>query len=451
MLALAYIPICAFAQTTVTGRVSAGDSVQLSISSVIPGEFPLIEVLFRAENLSGYPYWGLEKSDLRIFENEQLCNIVELRHFSEREPINISIVIDHSGSMSGSFSDYIEYYKQDTIALFNAMMNGTLPALTSPLDNAVTAVKGFLENFDTDKDLIGLYAFNSVVDVQISPTSDLDQIKTNLDSLTPDASTAFFDAVYLATESLLELDGIRVVIALTDGQDNSSKKHSEDVISLARENEIPIYCIGLGDAMPDTLQILADSTDGYYAYTNNSSALDSIYDLLNRKILAYYLLTYESPNWSSLDIDRTLTIEFEQTDVYVRDNALGFKLPDNVINYLKEKEQKEFQYMMAGVVCGSVLIIGLTAFMLRRRNKKMEILKLYPNPGDGNCTLEIELGAHKSANLVVTDSRGVEVYNTLITQNDSVRVDLSGFPSGNYSLFLQADNEKSKGKTYIKK
>jgi len=445
------LPLVTFSQITANGQVSAGDSVQINISSVTPIEFPIIEVLFRAENLKKYPYWGLEKTDIKVLEKNVNCEVISLRHFSEREPINISIVIDHSGSMFGSFIDYLTYYDNDTNKVFEANMNGTLPPLASPLNNAVLAVKGFLENFENGKDKVGLYAFNDKVDVHISPTYDINNLNTSLDSLEPTGSTAFFDAVYMATESLIELKGINVVIALTDGQDNSSKKHSSEVISLAKENDIPIYCIGLGDAMPDTLQILADSTNGYYAYTNKSSALDSIYMLLNRKILAYYLMTYTSPNWSSLDADRELSIQFNQNDIYTVDNTLEFRLPEKVITYLQEKEQIEFQYLIGGIAGGSVLILGLTFFLIyRKREKKLAIKKLYPNPGNGNCSLEIELGSNNDVDLIINDFQGKEVYQEKITNGGYMKINFSHLIKGNYILFLQGENEKSETKKYIK-
>lgn len=445
--------ILIFSQTSINGKVLAGDSIQISISSVVPLEFSEIEVLFRAEDLSKYPYWGLEKEDLKVSENDLMCNVISLRHFSESEPINISIVMDHSGSMSYSYQDLLDFYDNDSTKMFDAWLNGSSPDIKSPLDNAATAVKQFLENFENDKDRIGLFAFDDTVGTQIEPTQNLAEITQILDSLKPTGSTAFFDAVYLALKSLTELKGINVVIALTDGQDNASKLYSSDVISLAKENKIPVYCIGLGDAMTDTLQMLADSTGGYYAYTKKSSALDSIYDLMNRKILAYYLMTYDSPNWSSLDIDRALKIEFNQPDIYYQDNYQQFELPDEVIAYLKEKEdqeRREFQYLIGGLAGGTILILGLTAFIVRRRRKKMQILRLYPNPGDGNVTVQIELGSNESANLIVRRLSGNEVYKQSFSENNSFSIDLTHLSKGNYVFVLETKTEKSQSKKYIK-
>lgn len=448
------LPFVVFTQQSVKGKVTAGDSVQLIISSVTPTDFPVIEVLFRAENLKQYPYWGLEKSDLIVAEKDYSCEVLTLTHFSEKEPINISIVVDHSGSMLGSFTDYLAFYDNDTVKLFEAQMAGTLPEITTPLDYAIEAVKKFLKNFKSGKDRVGLFAFDNTVDIQVKPSYDIKSLPAILDTLKPTGSTAFFDAVYLATEGLTELEGINVVIALTDGTDNSSQKQSSDIITLSREKNIPIYCIGLGDAMSDTLQLLADSTNGYYAYTKKSSALDSIYTVLKKKILAYYLMTYQSENWASLDNNRELTISFNQNDIYTVGNRQKFDLPNNVAAYLKEREEKirrEYQYLVGGVIAGSVLFLGLGVFIIRRKKrKKLTLLKLYPNPGNGNCSVDVQLDSNGTADLIVNDFKGSTVFQQTINQSGNHSIDFSHLPPGSYILYLKIGDIQSNVKRYIK-
>ena len=277
------LPVLLFSQVSVNGKISAGDSVDIYISSTAPSDFPKVEVLFRAEDLNKYPYWGLEKEDLKVYENEALCQVISLRHFSESEPINISLVLDHSGSMAHDYNYYLEFFKNDTTKMLQSVFFGEVPDIPSPLENAVSAIKGFLKNFNHSKDRIGLFAFDDTVSVQLKPKNDIAGLEPFMDALEPSGSTAFFDAVYLAIESLADLDGINVVIALTDGHDNASRKYSSDVIALSKERQIPVYCIGLGAAMQDTLEMLADATTGYYAYAKKSSALDSGVQSLKQK------------------------------------------------------------------------------------------------------------------------------------------------------------------------
>ena len=161
-------------------------------------------------------------------------------------------------------------------------------------------------------------------------------------------------------------------------------------------------------------------------------------------------MTYESPNWSSLDVTRDLTIEFEQSDVYVENNAQPFELPEAVVNYLKEKERDEFLYLVGGIAGGTAVIIGLTVFMLRRRSPKLSIERLFPNPGDGQVKLEIELGANASAKLSVTNLNGVEVYSEILSSNTPIDLDLTHLPKGYYVFVLTTDTTQSEVKKYIK-
>jgi len=67
--------------------------------------------------------------------------------------------------------------------------------------------------------------------------------------------TALYDALYTAVFETLDRQGRRVVVAYTDGKDNYSSHSIDDVILLAKNNEIPIYLIGLGpEVEPDKLQ-----------------------------------------------------------------------------------------------------------------------------------------------------------------------------------------------------
>ena len=66
-----------FGQKEVNGKITAGDSVVLTINYVKPSGFPNIEVLFKAEDNHGYPFWGLNKTDLRAYEDEKLREITQ--------------------------------------------------------------------------------------------------------------------------------------------------------------------------------------------------------------------------------------------------------------------------------------------------------------------------------------------------------------------------------------
>jgi Ca-activated chloride channel family protein len=117
--------------------------------------------------------------------------------------------------------------------------------------------------------------------------------------------TAIGDAIGLAVKRLKERPAeSRVLILLTDGQDNASSVEPEDAAKLAASLDIRIYTIGIGadematrgifgssfgsrmvnpsaDLDEDTLQQIAAVTGGKYFRARNPQELASIYSMLD--------------------------------------------------------------------------------------------------------------------------------------------------------------------------
>jgi hypothetical protein len=75
-------------------------------------------------------------------------------------------------------------------------------------------------------------------------------------------STAMYDAIIEAVDRTNTRVSLRkLVIAMSDGEDNSSSNSEEDVISSASLNGIPVYTIAYGDADPETMENIALGTN----------------------------------------------------------------------------------------------------------------------------------------------------------------------------------------------
>ena len=437
-----------FSQKEIKGTIDAGDSVRVIINSISPLEFPMIEVLFKAEDLKGYPYWGLKKQHLIATENGTICSVVSLEHFSQNEPIHIALVLDHSGSMSESLSyRFVQRYKKkypkdEYIDLEKD--TSWKASLVYPLEDAKKAIRSFIEHFNVKKDKIGLVAFSSTVDASIAPTSEIGQLFRVLDTLDPTESTAFYDAILVAIESLTGLEGINVVIALTDGCDNASMHTPKEIVASAKKHNVPIYCIGLGDVETETLKKITSSTNGFFAYANSSSSLDSVYQVLERKIKAYYLLKYNSENWNSDEVERSFTLKFDVENIVLKGNSETMELPDKVVAYLKSKEDKQFYTYLIGGATIVVTALGLGAFLFyRKKKKKLTIVRVYPNPGNGIFTLLTEIPADCSkAILIIRNHSGISVFEDVVV-NGLRQIDISTFGYGLYFMELSADGFES--------
>lgn len=444
--------LCTFGQKEVDGKVSAGDSVAITVNYVQPIEFPEIEVLFHAEDVNGFPYWGLTKEDVQAFENGVKCEVVKLRHFSEEEPINIILVLDQSGSMDRNYWEYIENHPELDM---DDLMNDTswYKDLNYPLGDAVNAIKSFIPSFKESKDKIGLISFSDTIYEHLPLGTSKEKFNSTLDSIRPLYSTSFYDAVYEAIQDLKDAKGINVVIALTDGYDNTSSLRPTDLVSSANNNDVNLYCVGLGNVLKDTLQYLADSTNGFFIHTNDSKSLDSVYTLLERRIKAFYLLTYTSDNWSSADVARDFILKFNAEGVKLNGNYAEYELPNEVVNYLKEKENE--QLLTYGIIGGSAVLIsmlGLGVWFFRRKKKeKIELIRFFPNPGNGIFEISIKFpDKYDVVQVVMTSTNGTEVYAAEL-ENGTHTIDISRYASGLYIVTAVHPDLESANKKYFKR
>lgn len=158
------------------------------------------------------------------------------------------------------------------------------------------AVKEVLDDFLTDRkgDRVGLVVFGTGAFVQVPFTEDLDATRLLLEETQVRMAgprTAFGDAIGLAI-TLFERSELerRVVIALTDGNDTGSRIPPAEAARIARDSDITIHVIGVGDPTAvgeekldeQALRNVAQATSGRYFHAEDRDALQQIYAELDR-------------------------------------------------------------------------------------------------------------------------------------------------------------------------
>jgi len=185
---------------------------------------------------------GLAKEDFEVLDNGKPTPIVLFD--AEVQPITVVVMLDTSGSMTGSLDLLRAAGEQFLIRL--------LPA---------------------DKAVVG--AFNDKIQFAGSFSSDRDELVASLRDLDYGNPTRLFDAIDASLDQLRGIEGRRVVLVFTDGEDTYSKSSQGRVLDRARTEEVMIYSIGLESNMvvgtqhvrtrPDRgLRKLADETGGGY-------------------------------------------------------------------------------------------------------------------------------------------------------------------------------------------
>jgi Ca-activated chloride channel family protein len=222
----------------------------------------------------------------------------------DSEGIGIEMVVDLSGSMR---------------AMDFQIEGKHVDRLTAIKNVAGRFVQGDESNKKKDKlagrttDLVGLITFARFADAILPPTLDhafvMDQLNhQQIVTRRADDGTAIGDAISLAVEKLKRLDSktqnkvkSKVMILLTDGENNAGDFDPVQAAELAKTMGIKIYTIGVGtrgsapvpvnnpytgrqeiqwvdvDIDEGTLQKIAAATGGKYFRATDTETLDQIY------------------------------------------------------------------------------------------------------------------------------------------------------------------------------
>ena len=164
---------------------------------------------------SGRLVRGLQKEDIAIVE-DGVPQQVAMFHF-EPEPVSVGIVFDTSGSMRGK------------------------------IRNVADAVSHFGATSEPD-DEIFLMRFSGHAHVVMDFTSDRARLATATNDLQAGGATILYDAVSEALDKVAHgRHRKQALLVITDGEDTDSFTKLNHLLEQAKQSEVLVYCIGLGE------------------------------------------------------------------------------------------------------------------------------------------------------------------------------------------------------------
>jgi VWFA-related protein len=219
----------------------------------------------------------LDRDAFRVFENGTPQDIKLFRH--EDIPVSLGIVIDGSASMLHK----LPRVKAAALALVHE---------SNPRDEV------FIVNFNDQAFLDAPF------------TNDVQKMQQGLDRIDARGGTAMRDAIKLALDYSkgAATKEKRVVLVITDGNDNASRSSLDRVVRQAQQSESVIYAIGLlseekrADAAEarHALKELTSATGGVDFYPKDVGEVKQLAVDIARDIRSQYLITY-SPRIQVLD------------------------------------------------------------------------------------------------------------------------------------------------------
>jgi Ca-activated chloride channel family protein len=214
---------------------------------------------------------SLVREDFEVYDNGKLQTLTNF--YNEPQPITAVIMLDTSGSMTLA----LDFVKQ-------------------------AAEQFIIRMLPDDKAKIG--AFNDKIEIHPSSyTDNRDQLIRLMKELDFGYPTRLFDAVDFSIENLDGVQGRKVVIVFTDGEDTSSRVGSGDVLDRARLEEVMVYSVGLETeyfngaqrvrSSPDrALKRLSEETGGGFFLLKKKDELGSTFTRVAQELHAQYVLGF---------------------------------------------------------------------------------------------------------------------------------------------------------------
>ena len=222
----------------------------------------------------------LAREDFKIYENGEEQKVLDFYH--EERPITMAILLDTSGSMQEKIQEVHE-------------AAGAFVDTLRPQDRAL------IIDFDDKVFLIQ------------DLTAEHDALKEAIQSTEPLGATAMYDALHAAYRKIGQIDGRKVIVLLSDGEDTASQFSFRRVLEEAQTNNTMIFAIGLGieggTPRRNVLEEFSDSTGGRYFYVKKAGQLAGTYERIAEELRMQYYLTYSTTNdswdghWIKIDVE----------------------------------------------------------------------------------------------------------------------------------------------------
>jgi VWFA-related protein len=304
VVAATLFPILLFGQQppakSAPAESDAGDAV-------FSTETRLVQLPVTITDKNGHLVTNLPQSAFQVYENNALQTIKLFKR--EDVPVSLGLIIDNSGSM-----------REKRAAVESA---------------ALALVR------DSNKeDEVFVVNFNDEAYLDTDFTNDISLMEQGLTKIDSRGGTAMRDAIRMSIDHLKDKGkrDKKVILVVTDGNDNASNMGLEALVRLAQQDDVLIYAIGLltdeekreAGKAKRALGILVESTGGQVFYPKEVSEVEKIahqvaYDIRNQYTIGY------TPSNTALDGS------FRQVKVVVK--AAGNPTARTRTGYYATKEQ----------------------------------------------------------------------------------------------------------------
>jgi VWFA-related protein len=286
------------------------------VAAAHPGEgqlavnVDLVNNYFTVCNSKGRLIPDLGRDRFSIFEDGQPQTIT---HFSKETDVatTMMLLIDSSGSV------------RDKLGVEQQSAREFLHATLRP-----------------GRDEAAILTFDHIFRLRQDYTDDTEVLSKALERIVSGGGTRLYDALHFALEDKMGgRDGRKIIVLITDGDDNSSRRSPHEVVVLAQRHNVAIYVISVNafGISPDRssqsnaiLTMLASETGGRAFFPSKVDKLAADFRKIAHELRSQYAIGYRSTNPNRDGAFRQIRIEVRNTSYSVRSRT-GYYAPAETI------------------------------------------------------------------------------------------------------------------------
>jgi len=258
----------------------------------------LVNVLFTVTDRKGKLVTDLEKQNLKISEDNRPQAITNFTRETDL-PLTIAILIDTSTSIRDRFK-----FEQQA------------------------AIDFLYRTLRPKKDKALLITFDSAIELVQDYTDNAELLAKAIRQVRPGGGTKMFDGIYLACQEKLKAEaGRKVMILISDGDDNLSLGTLTGTLEMAQKSDVSIYTIStnssgfFGITAPKAdkvLKRLAEDTGGRAFFPFKAEDLSESFQDISAELRSQYSVAYRSSNPARDGSFRSVKIETDRKNLRVK-------------------------------------------------------------------------------------------------------------------------------------
>lgn len=220
----------------------------------------LVEVYASVTDPKGEPVRNLARED---FEVREAGVLQAISTFTAGDvPLSIAVAVDRSFSMSGA-----------------------------RLETARSAGRAFLQELRPEDEAM-ILAVGSLVEPVAPLSRDRRAQLAAIERLDAFGTTGLHDAIIAAVAAVQPARGRRALILLSDGNDRYSQASAANALQAARQSDVMVYPVALGQSRPPLFAELSTLTGGRSFHVPDGKGLTEVVRGIARELREQYLIGY---------------------------------------------------------------------------------------------------------------------------------------------------------------